>query len=138
MQRRSSDWLKLKCTKRQEFVIGGYTEPKKRRTGFGAILVGYYHGNTLIFAGKVGTGFDEAALRVLYAAFRSLEQAESPFMEITDQKGIHFIRPVLVADIGFTEWTGEGKLRHPRFLGIRSDKLPREVVREEEDLHTST
>jgi bifunctional non-homologous end joining protein LigD len=138
MQRRSSDWLKLKCTKRQEFVIGGYTEPKKRRTGFGAILVGYYHGNTLIYAGKVGTGFDEAALRVLYAAFRSLEQVESPFKEITDQKGIHFIRPVLVADIGFTEWTGEGKLRHPRFLGIRSDKLPREVVREEEDLSTST
>ena len=138
LQRRSTDWLKFKCQKRQEFVIGGYTEPKKSRVGFGAILIGYYRGNILVYAGKVGTGFDEATLQVLYGAFRSLEQTESPFEEMKDQKGVHFIRPVLVADIGFTEWTDEGKLRHPRFIRIRSDKPPREVVREEPDHHILT
>jgi bifunctional non-homologous end joining protein LigD len=138
LQRRSPDWLKFKCVKRQEFVIGGYTEPQKRRVGFGAILIGYYRGTTLVYAGKVGTGFDEATLQALYGAFRSLEQGESPFEGMTEQKGVHFIRPVLVADIGFTEWTDEGKLRHPRFIGIRSDKIPREVVREEPDHHVPT
>jgi ATP-dependent DNA ligase len=130
--------LKFKCVKRQEFVIGGYTGPQKRRVGFGAILIGYYWGITLVYAGKVGTGFDEATLQALYGAFRSLEQGESPFEGMTEQKGVHFIRPVLVADIGFTEWTDEGKLRHPRFIGIRSDKIPREVVREEPDHHVPT
>jgi DNA ligase D-like protein (predicted ligase) len=133
IQRRSSDWLKFKCQKRQEFVIGGYTEPQNRRLGFGAILIGYYRNDTLVYAGKVGTGFDEATLQVLYDTFRSLEQAESPFGEMTEQKGVHFIRPVLVANIGFTEWTEGGKLRHPRFIGIRSDKPPHDVVREEPD-----
>jgi bifunctional non-homologous end joining protein LigD len=136
--RRSPDWLKIKCQKRQEFVVGGYTEPKKRRMGFGAMLIGYYRGTHLVYAGRVGTGFDEETLKVLSGAFRSLEQAESPFVEMKDQKGVHFIRPVLVADVGFTEWTDEGKLRHPRFIGLRSDKPPREVVREEPDhsIHT--
>jgi bifunctional non-homologous end joining protein LigD len=133
--RRSSEWLKFKCVKWQEFVIGGYTEPQKKRVGFGAILIGYYRGNTLVYAGKVGTGFDEAALQALYDAFRTLEQGENPFLELTEQKGVHFVRPVLVAEIGFTEWTDEGKLRHPRFFGIRSDMDPQKVVRLEPDRH---
>jgi bifunctional non-homologous end joining protein LigD len=133
LQRRSPDWLKFKCAIRQVFVIGGYTEPQKRRAGFGAILIGYYRGTNLIYAGKVGTGFDEATLQALYGAFRSLEQEESPFKELSEQKGVHFIRPELVVDVGFTEWTDEGKLRHPRFIGIRSDTNPGEVVREEPD-----
>ncbi len=129
---RSRDWLKLKCHAEQELVIGGYTAPKGSRTEFGALLVGYYDdGGTLRYAGKVGTGFDHHTLRTLGGRMRELEQDESsfePFKPIPP--GTHWVRPELVAQIGFTEWTRDGRLRHPRFLGLRDDKPPRDVVRE--------
>jgi bifunctional non-homologous end joining protein LigD len=128
---RSRDWLKLKCHAEQELVIGGYTAPKGSRTEFGALLVGYYDGETLRYAGKVGTGFDHHTLRTLGERMRGLEQDESPFERFKPiPPGTHWIRPELVAQIGFTEWTRDGRLRHPRFLGLRDDKPAREVVRE--------
>jgi bifunctional non-homologous end joining protein LigD len=131
IQRRSGEWLKFKCLNRQEFVVGGYTDPKGGRMGFGALLIGYFEGDNLIYAGKVGTGFDEATLRTLYSALRSIGQETSPFQKVTDTKGVHFVHPVLIAEIGFSEWTSDGKLRHPRFIGLRYDKESREVIREE-------
>ena len=129
---RSRDWLKLKCHAEQELVIGGYTAPKGSRTEFGALLVGYYDdGGTLRYAGKVGTGFDHHTLRALGERMRGLEQDEShfePFKPIPP--GTHWVRPELVAQIGFTEWTRDGRLRHPRYLGLRDDKPARDVVRE--------
>jgi bifunctional non-homologous end joining protein LigD len=128
---RSRDWLKLKCHAEQELVIGGYTAPKGSRTEFGALLVGYYDGETLRYAGKVGTGFDHHTLRTLGERMRGLEQDESPFERFKPiPPGTHWIRPELVAQIGFTEWTRDGRLRHPRYLGLRDDKPAREVVRE--------
>jgi bifunctional non-homologous end joining protein LigD len=128
---RSRDWLKLKCHAEQELVIGGYTAPKGSRTEFGALLVGYYDGGTLRYAGKVGTGFDHHTLRTLGERMRELEQDESRFERFKPiPPGTHWIRPELVAQIGFTEWTRDGRLRHPRFLGLRDDKPAREVVRE--------
>jgi bifunctional non-homologous end joining protein LigD len=128
---RSHDWLKLKCHAEQELVIGGYSAPKGSRTDFGALLVGYYDGGTLRYAGKVGTGFDHHTLQTLGQSMRELEQDEShfePFKPIPP--GTHWVRPELVAQIGFTEWTRDHRLRHPRFLGLRDDKPAREVVRE--------
>jgi len=129
---RSRDWLKLKCHAEQELVIGGYTAPKGSRTEFGALLVGYYDdGGTLRYAGKVGTGFDQHTLRELGERLRGLEQGESPFEPFKPiPPGTHWVRPELVGQIGFTEWTRDGRLRHPRFLGLRDDKPAREVVRE--------
>ena len=129
---RSRDWLKLKCHAEQELVIGGYTAPKGSRTEFGALLVGYYDdGGTLRYAGKVGTGFDHHTLRALGARMRELEQDESPFEPFKPiPPGTHWVRPELVGQIGFTEWTRDGRLRHPRFLGLRDDKPARDVVRE--------
>ena len=128
---RSRDWLKLKCHAEQELVIGGYTAPKGSRTEFGALLVGYYDGETLRYAGKVGTGFDHHTLRTLGERMRGLEQDESPFERFKPiPPGTHWIRPELVAQIGFTEWTRDGRLRHPRYLGLRDDKPARDVVRE--------
>jgi DNA ligase D-like protein (predicted ligase) len=131
IQRRSGEWLKFKCLKRQEFVIGGYTDPKGGRTGFGALLIGYFEGNDLIYAGKVGTGFDDGTLDTLYSALRSIGQEKSPFQHVTEKRGVHFVRPLLVAEIGFSEWTSDGKLRHPRFIGLRYDKESPDVIREE-------
>ena len=129
--RRSRDWLKLKCHAEQELVIGGFTAPKGSRTEFGALLVGYYDRGALRYAGKVGTGFDQATLRDLGARMRELEQDESPFEPFKPiPPGTRWLRPELVAQIGFTEVTGDGKLRHPRFLGLRRDKRPLEVVLE--------
>jgi len=129
---RSREWLKFKCTKEQEFVIGGYTDPKGQRTGFGALLVGYYEAGKLVYAGKVGTGFDEEILRRLGRQLAQLETRTSPFAAGASlPRGAHWVKPKLVAQIGFAEWTPEGKLRHPRFLGLRSDKGPEEVVREQ-------
>lgn len=128
--RRSRDWLKLKCTKRQELVIGGFTDPKGSRSGFGALLVGYYEKDRLRYAGKVGTGYDEQTLLSLSARLRSLERETSPFANEIRESGAHWIAPRLVAEVGFTEWTGDGKLRHPRFLGLRTDKRPKDVRRE--------
>lgn len=129
--KRSRDWLKIKCWASQEFVIGGYTEPKGERTGFGALLIGYYEEGKLRYAGKVGTGFDTDLLIRLAKELSSLETKSSPFTEETRRgKGVHWVKPKLVAQLSFTEWTRDGRLRHPRFLGIRKDKSARDVKRE--------
>jgi bifunctional non-homologous end joining protein LigD len=131
VQGRSSKWLKFKCAKRQEFVIAGFTEPHGRRIGFGAILIGYYEGDQLFFAGKVGTGFDHETLDRLRGRFERLQRQSCPFAEnCPSGKEVHWLSPKLVAEVGFTEWTADGKLRHPRFIGLRRDKDPRKVVRE--------
>jgi bifunctional non-homologous end joining protein LigD len=128
---RSKDWLKLKCTWEQEFVIGGYTDPAGSRTDFGALLVGYNEDGRLRYAGKVGTGYTAAALRDLGARLRELDTPESPFVDVRPiPRGTHWTRPELVAQIGFAEWTSDGRLRQPRFRGLRDDKRPAEVVRE--------
>ena len=127
--RRSKDWLKLKCVWEQEFVIGGYTDPSGSRTDFGALLVGYHEDGRLRYAGKVGTGYTAAMLRDLGARLRSLATSEPPFMDVRPiPRGTHWTRPELVAQIGFAEWTNDGRLRQPRFLGLRDDKRPAEVI----------
>jgi DNA ligase D-like protein (predicted ligase) len=129
--RRSLDWLKIKCENQQEFVIVGYTEPAGQRVGIGALLVGFYEDRKLLFAGKVGTGFDTQTLKDLEKKLSSIERpaAECAVVSVR-KKGVHWVEPKFVAQIAFTEWTGSGKLRHPRFLGLRIDKKPSEVVRE--------
>jgi len=128
---RSRDWLKLKCVLEQEFVIGGFTDPAGSRTDFGALLVGYYEAGMLRYAGKVGTGFSSAVLAKLGSQLRKREVRESPFDRVAPiPRGTHWTSPELVAQIGFAEWTAEGRLRQPRFLGLRDDKRPTEVVRE--------
>jgi bifunctional non-homologous end joining protein LigD len=128
---RSKKWLKFKCGHQQELVIGGYTEPHGKRIEFGALLLGYYAGNDFVYAGKVGTGFDHATLRRLGERLRELEQATSPYAsDDVPSREVHWVKPELVAEIGFEEWTDEGKLRHPRYLGLRQDKAACEVVRE--------
>lgn len=127
---RSKAWLKLKCVSRQEFVIGGYTDPKGSRVGFGALLVGYYDGGDLRYAGKVGTGYDEELLRELGDRLEGIERSTCPFDDTPREKGVHWVTPKLVGEVGFTEWTRDGKLRHPRFLGLRPDKSAKQVVRE--------
>lgn len=133
---RSKDWLKLKCVTEQELVVAGFTDPQGERVGFGALLVGYWSDSderALRYAGKVGTGYDHETLRDLRSRLERLERQSSPFPEGTKglpRKGVHWVRPELVAQIGFTEWTHEGRLRHPRFLGLRHDKDMAEVVRE--------
>jgi bifunctional non-homologous end joining protein LigD len=129
--RRSRDWLKFKCVRDQEFVIGGFTDPEGSRQGFGALLVGYYAGKKLRYAGKVGTGFNALMLRDLRARMDKITQASSPFADPVRERSAHWVSPKLVAQIGFTEWTGDGKLRHPRFVGLRTDKDASEVVREQ-------
>jgi bifunctional non-homologous end joining protein LigD len=132
VHRRSPDWLKLKCARGQEFVVGGFTEPEGSRVGFGALLLGYYQGGLLRYAGKVGTGWDTKALRTLRARLDGLEQDRSPFDgEVRERGVVHWVRPEFVAQVGFTEWTRDGMLRHPRYLGGREDKRARDVVREE-------
>jgi len=130
---RSRKWLKFKCVHQQEFVIGGYTEPHGERIGFGALLIGYREGDQLVYAGKVGTGYDDETLEKLGKRLSSRERKTPPFArdETLPSKEIHWVTPELVCEIGFTEWTDEGKLRHPRFLGLRRDKDPGKVVREE-------
>ena len=129
---RSRDWLKLKCVLAQEFVIGGYTDPTGSRTDFGALLVGYFEGGRLRYAGKVGTGYSVGRLVELGARLRKLEIPASPFADARPiPRGTHWARPELVAQIGFAEWTAEGRLRQPRFLGLRDDKHPADVVREQ-------
>lgn len=130
---RGRDWLKFKCLNGQEFVIGGYTDPSGSRVGFGALLLGYYNpGDELVYAGKVGTGFDTATLRSLHEKLAGLEQDSPPFRDgrLPPRRGVHWVRPALVAQVGFTEWTDDGELRHPRFQGLRDDKDPAEVIRE--------
>jgi len=129
---RSRDWLKFKCEQGQELVIGGYTAPRGSRTDFGALLLGYYDGGVLRYAGKVGTGFDRATLREIAAELGRRRVARSPFGDAENirERGVTWVRPELVAQVAFTEWTGHGRLRHPRFLGLRDDKAPTDVVRE--------
>jgi bifunctional non-homologous end joining protein LigD len=127
---RSGDWLKLKCSFEQELVIGGFTPPQGARRRFGALLVGYYDDGELRYAGKVGTGFSERTLADLGDKLEALEIADSPFARDGLPRHAHWVRPRLVAQIAFGEWTRDGKLRHPRYLGLREDKPAREVVRE--------
>jgi DNA ligase D-like protein (predicted ligase) len=128
---RSRDWLKFKCSAEQELVIGGYTAPKGTRTDLGALLLGYYDGDDLRYAGKVGTGFTQTTLRELAAALAPLVRDETPFAEhLRGVRDVTWVEPRLVAQIGFSEWTRDGRLRHPSFLGMRDDKTAREVVRE--------
>lgn len=128
---RSRDWLKLKCVGRQEFVIAGFTDPQGSRVGFGALLLGYHDDGDLVYAGRVGTGFDDETLAELGDTLDSSVRATSPFDRGNpDDDGVHWVTPDLVCEIGFTEWTSAGRLRHPRFLGLRRDKDAAEVVRE--------
>jgi len=129
---RSRDWLKFKCESGQEFVIGGFTDPRGTRTGFGALLLGYYDpGRRLVYAGKVGTGFSRRTLDSLHATLAGLEQDDPPFDRgRLPRSNVHWVQPRLVAEVGFSEWTTDGELRHPRFQGLRDDKDPAEVVRE--------
>jgi bifunctional non-homologous end joining protein LigD len=130
---RSRSWLKVKCTREQEFVIGGFTEPKGTRTGLGALLLGVHDGSgTLVYAGKVGTGFTSASIRTLRATLDRLRVPECPFSRRPPgATGAHWVKPELVAEVEFTEWTDDGLLRHPSFKGLRADKPAREVVREQ-------
>jgi bifunctional non-homologous end joining protein LigD len=130
--RRSPHWLKMKCEASQEFVVGGFTDPQGSRVGLGALLVGYYDRDDLVFAGKIGTGFDTKLLLDLRARLDAVELPSSPF---TKAKGLprlraHWARPEIVVQVAFIEWTVHGKLRHPRLLGVRYDKNPKEVIRE--------
>jgi bifunctional non-homologous end joining protein LigD len=130
--KRSRNWLKMKCEATQELVIGGFTDPQGARVGLGALLVGYFEGADFMFAGKVGTGFDTKLLLDLRGRLDGLEVSKPPF---TKTKGLpklraHWVRPQIVVQVAFMEWTDNGKLRHPRLLGIRVDKAAREVRRE--------
>jgi bifunctional non-homologous end joining protein LigD len=141
---RSGAWLKIKRLNEQEFVIGGYTPPQGARQYFGAILVGYYEKGRLLFAGKVGTGFDTKMLAALYKRFKKEERADCPFADLPSKQGgqwvqgitpgmmrkMHWLNPIFVAQIKFGEWTRDLKLRQPVFLGLREDKKPSEVIRE--------
>jgi bifunctional non-homologous end joining protein LigD len=129
--KRTRDWLKWKCSAEQELVIGGYTAPRGSREDFGALLVGHYDGDVLRYAGKVGTGFDADELRTLGARMAKLERPDTPFgAGDPPARGTTWIEPELVAQVGFSEWTRDGRLRHPRYLGLRDDKPARDVVRE--------
>jgi len=131
-QRRSPNWLKMKCEATQELVVGGFTDPQGSRVGLGALLVGYFDHEDLVFAGKVGTGFDTKLLLELRARLDKLEILKSPFTKAVGLPRIraHWVKPEIVVQVAFIEWTDNNKLRHPRLVGIRSDKSPREVVRE--------
>jgi DNA ligase D-like protein (predicted ligase) len=131
--RRSKSWLKMKCEASQELVVGGFTDPQGARVGLGALLVGYYEGEDLVFAGKVGTSLERKAMLELRARLDGLVVEPSPFTKGTGlpRARVHWVRPALVVQVAFTEWTVHGKLRHPRLLGIRTDKAARDVVREQ-------
>jgi ATP-dependent DNA ligase len=130
--RRSKHWLKMKVEASQEFVVGGFTDPRGARVGLGALLVGYRAGDDFAFAGKVGTGFDTKLLLDLRERLDALAVAKPPFTKGTGlPRHGHWVRPEVVVQVGFIEWTIHGKLRHPRLLGVRTDKSPREVVREQ-------
>jgi bifunctional non-homologous end joining protein LigD len=147
--RRSGAWTKLKCVEQQEFVIGGYTPPQGARKHFGAILVGYYENKSLVFAGKVGTGFTTKSLAILHKKFRTEEISDCPFVDLPSKQNgkwvqgitpsmmrkMHWVNPVFVCEIKFAEWTRDGKLRAPVFLGLREDKRASDVVREGSGKH---
>jgi bifunctional non-homologous end joining protein LigD len=142
--RRSGAWVKFKITKSQEFVIGGYTLPEGSRKHFGSLLVGYQSPKGLVFAGRVGTGFSEKLLASIDAKLQKLRRDTCPFINLPEKSkgrwglGItpavmercHWVEPVLVAQVKFTEWTRDGQLRQPVFLGLRTDKEAKDVVHE--------
>jgi DNA ligase D-like protein (predicted ligase) len=130
--RRSPHWLKMKCEVTQEFVVGGFTDPQGSRVGLGALLVGYFDTSDLVFAGKVGTGFDRRLLLDLRRRLDALETQSPPFTRAVGLPRLraHWVRPEIVVQVAFIEWTVYGKLRHPRLLGVRSDKQASDVVRE--------
>jgi DNA ligase D-like protein (predicted ligase) len=128
--KRSRDWLKWKCDTEQELVVGGFTAPKGSRIELGALLVGYWDDGRLRYAGKVGTGFGRETLRDLAARLAPLHREDTPFADSPRLRNATWVEPRLVAQVGFTEWTRDGRLRHPRFVGLREDKDPRSVVRE--------
>ncbi len=130
---RGRDWQKVKCGMRQEFVIGGYTDPQGSRAGFGALLLGVYDGADLRYCGKVGTGFDDAMLKSLSALLKKNAADKPPYVDPptgAEGRRAHWVKPKLVAEVSFTEWTRDGTLRHPSFQGLREDKRPRDVHRE--------
>ena len=127
---RSQDWIKIKQHHAQEFVIGGYTAPKGNRTGLGSLLIGYYQGNKFKYAGKVGSGYSQTILEQLYLKLQPFIIKQTPFSESFKSSNITWVKPKWVAEIHFTEWTRDGRLRHPRFLGLRKDKSPKSVIRE--------
>jgi ATP-dependent DNA ligase len=130
--RRSKHWLKMKCEASQELVVGGFTDPQGTRVGLGALLVGYYEGSDFVFAGKIGTGLDTKLLLDLRRRLDASEVPQSPFTKATGLPRLraHWVRPEIVVQVAFMEWTGHGKLRHPRLLGVRFDKNARQVIRE--------
>lgn len=142
--RRSGAWIKVKLTQEQEFVIGGYTLPEGSRKYFGSLLVGYYEANRLLFSGRVGTGFSGKLLNDLYDSLQKIRRDSCPFVNLPEKrrgrwgqgitpaimKRCAWVKPVLVAQIKFTEWTLDGQIRQPVFLGLRTDKKPKEVWRE--------
>lgn len=131
VSRRSDSWIKLKCARRQEFVVVGYTEPKGARVGLGALLLAY-HGDdgALVYAGKVGTGFDDSGLTALQARLARLQTAEAAVKAPGSGRGTHWVKPQLVAEVSFGEWTGAGHVRHPVFQGLRKDKPARAIIKE--------
>ena len=132
---RGKTWVKTKCLQRQELVIGGFTDPEGARTHIGALLVGYYEHGKLVYGGKVGTGFGMKDLVELRRALAPLETARSPFSPEPPRAWTgpnrHWVKPSLVAEVQFSEWTNDGRLRHPSFQGLRTDKPPDEIVREQ-------
>jgi ATP-dependent DNA ligase len=120
--RRSKNWLKMKCELQHEFVVGGFTDPQGKRVGLGALLVGHYEGDDLSFAGKIGTGFDTNLLLELRTRLDQLEIEKSPFTKAVGlpRLRVHWVKPEIRVNVGFIEWTGHGKLRHPRLLGVKN------------------
>ena len=131
-QRRSPHWQKMKCEASQELVVGGFTDPQGTRVGLGALLVGYFDHDDLVFAGKVGTGFDRKLLLDLRARLDALEIPQTPFTRAVGlpRSGAHWVTPEIVVQVAFIQWTANSKLRHPRLIGVREDKTARYVVRE--------
>jgi bifunctional non-homologous end joining protein LigD len=123
----------MKCEASQELVVGGFTDPQGARVGLGALLVGYYDGGDFVFAGKIGTGFDTKLLLDLRTRLDKLEIPGTPFTKASGLPRLraHWVRPAIVVQVAFIEWTVNGKLRHPRLLGVRYDKSPREITREQ-------
>jgi bifunctional non-homologous end joining protein LigD len=131
---RTRDWLKIKCLQRQEFVIGGFTKPSGTRVGFGALLLGFYRNKALIYCGRVGTGFTTQSLQQLKTELKKRTVDAAPFVNPpsgAERRGVTWVKPELVGEVEFTEWTDDGRLRHPSFQGLREDKSASQVVREE-------
>jgi len=129
---RTDRWLKFKCEAGQELVVVGWTDPEGSRVALGALLLGYYDGEDLVYAGKVGTGFSTAVLRDLHTRLSKLEVDQTPCTKgALPRKAVHWAEPELVAQVAFTEWTSAHQLRHPRYLGLRTDKKAADVVREQ-------